>query len=145
MKISDELKYTMYIHWILLQECNFSCIYCPSVNFTGKNPPNRLEIPKIIERLNRFDETMLISLTGGEPFLVPNFVEFVQQLTLKHYVRIDTNLSLKKNIEKFINLINAEKVIEITFSIHVLERIRRNMSLNDLCNLVKKLEKKNLE
>lgn len=138
--LKNKLRYGMYIHWVVTQKCNFSCVYCPQTNKNA--PPHKIDIPKVIKRLNEFNKTVLITLTGGEPFLIPNFTEFVHELTKNHYVRIDTNLSLKKACKKFINLINPEKIVAITFSVHVLEREKRKIRLDDLCGLVKDFEKK---
>ena len=44
----------------------------------------------------------------------------------------DTNLSQRKTLERFKNLVNPEKVLEIVFSTHVLEREKRNLSLKKL-------------
>ncbi len=135
-----KIQYEMYIHWQLVKRCNFACEYCLSRSSKGMTKP--VDIPRIIDRLGRFNKTILITLTGGEPFLVPNFTELVYELTKKHYVRIDTNLSLKNPCEKFMHTIDPKQVLEITFSIHALERERRGMDLADLCSLVKRFQDK---
>ncbi|MCQ9207055.1 MAG: radical SAM protein, partial [Omnitrophica bacterium] len=135
-----KLNYDMYIHWILLEGCNFSCTYCYA--HPRKGLPPKIDILRVIQRLDKINKVILFTFTGGEPFLISNFTEFIHELTKKHYVRIDTNLSLKKPCEKFMNTVNPKKVVEITFSIHVLEREKRRMSLQDLCLLVKKFQKK---
>jgi MoaA/NifB/PqqE/SkfB family radical SAM enzyme len=138
-----ELQYEMYLHWTLLRECNFSCAYCCSSGTTKKRLlPPKINIPAVIERLNRFDRTMLITFSGGEPFLIPNFSEFVAAVTQRHYVRIDTNFSLKKPLERFLKIVNPDKVLEITFSIHTLEREKRRIPIDSLPNMVTRFRKK---
>jgi len=138
--INEKLYYDMYLHWQLNRECNFNCNYCFADPFVGK--VDEIDIKKAIDRLDKFNKTFLITLTGGEPFLVPNFTEFVQELTKKHYVRIDTNLSVGHNFDKFINAISPERVIEITWSIHILEREIKKLKLSRLTDAVKKFEAK---
>jgi len=139
MKEIRKTNYAMYIHWELLQACNFSCVYCYA--HPKKYLPKKIDIPRVIQRLNSFNKIMLITLTGGEPFLITNFVEFAHELTKKHYIRIDTNLSMEKACNKFIEVVNPEKVAEITFSVHILEREKRKMDIGKVCKLVKKFQK----
>ncbi len=134
--VNKELPYDMYIHWQLLRECNFSCEYCYSSPQTG--PAKKADVARIVHRLDAFGKTSLISFTGGEPFLVPNFIELVKELTKRHYVRIDTNLSLLAACESFIKEVDPERICEIVFSIHAGEREKRKMPLRDLCALVRK-------
>lgn len=143
MSASDKLNYEMYLHWEILKECNFSCDYCFAQ--PKKGLPKELDVNRIIQRLDKFEKVMLISFTGGEPFLVPNFLEFIRAITKKHCIRIDTNLSLKKSCEQFMDMIDPEKVLEITFSVHISERERRKTSLEDLCSFVKRFQRKGFE
>jgi len=134
------IKYDMHINWMLTDKCNFSCIYCCAN--AKKGIPKPIDIPRVMRQFNGLQKTLLITIGGGEPFLVPNFVELVQALTKKHYVRIDTNLSLKGRCEEFLNKIDPKKVIEITFSVHTLERKKHGISLRETSSLVKKFQKK---
>lgn len=126
----------MYLHWNLLKECNFTCDYCCAHTRSGKI--KELNIDLILKRLDRFNKTILATLTGGEVFLIPNFIEFVQELTKKHFVRIDTNLSLKKRCIEFIEKIDPQRVHEISFSVHVAEREKRGQSLHEASSLAGK-------
>jgi len=138
--IKEKLNYDMYLHWELIRECNFNCTYCFSNPRLGKVPD--IDIKKAIDRLDKFKKTFLITLTGGEPFLIPNFTEFVHELSKKHFVRIDTNLSVGHAFDKFINTISPERVIEITWSIHIAEREILKLKISRLTDAVKKFEAK---
>lgn len=140
MKIND-IHYDMYVDWKLTNSCNFNCVYCINDAHTQRTP-KEIDIDKTVKRLNKFNKTFLINLNGGEPFLIPNFTELVYELTKKHFVTINTNLSLRKECEKFLEVIDPKRVPQIVFSTHVLERERRNETLLDLCKLVKKFQKK---
>ncbi len=137
---TEELSYKMYLHWALLKECNYSCNYC--LASPQKGVPDSIDIPRVIRRLEELHTTALITFTGGEPFWVPNFVEFAYEVTKKHYIRIDTNLSLTKSCERFLNRIDPNRVFEITFSVHILERMKRKLDLSELIVLVKRFQEK---
>lgn len=138
--IENKLYYDVYLHWQLTHECTFSCEYCISTPLTGR--AKSVDIERVISRLDQLDKKCLITLTGGEPFLVPNFSELVQALTKKHWVRIDTNLSLKKACEKFMDIVSPERIVEITYSTHILERERRKLNIDRQEQLVKRFEGK---
>jgi|GEM_PF-713656 len=140
MMKDKKTDFDIYIHWNITQECNFSCSYCV-VNATHA-APKEIDVDRIIQRLNRSNKTLFISFSGGEPFMVPNFTELNQELTKKHRIRIDTNLSLKDECIKFANIINPDKVLEICFSAHVLEWEKRPNGLDELCCMVKMFQAK---
>lgn len=99
-----------------------------------------LDIDRILERIAKFDKTILATLTGGEVFLLPNFTDFVEKFTQKHYVRVDTNLSLEKRCLNFMNRIDPTRVSEISFSVHSREREKRGSKLQDLSKLARKFK-----
>ncbi|MCX5679585.1 MAG: radical SAM protein [Candidatus Omnitrophica bacterium] len=121
--------------------CNFDCIYCRQHDNHIKSI-KEFNIENFVQRLNRYDKTFLVTISGGEPFLIPNFIEFISELTKKHYVRIDTNLSLTDACRRFANTIAPSRVVEIVFSTHVLEREKRKINLLELVSLVKEFQKK---
>jgi MoaA/NifB/PqqE/SkfB family radical SAM enzyme len=49
-----------------------------------------------------------IEITGGEPFIYPDFIELVKLLSSIHSVKITTNMS--GDIEKFVKEIDSQKV-----------------------------------
>jgi len=69
----------------------------------------------------------MIGFTGfGEPFLIPNIVEAVKEITHKHYVIFNTNLTSSK-IKEFAETIDPKKVVSICASLHIKELERRNL------------------
>jgi len=137
---SENLKPDIYIQWNMLRECNFSCDYC-IVNATH-GIVREIDIPRVVQRFDKLNKTLLIYLTGGEPFLIPNFTELVQELTKKHFIILSTNLSVVNACKKFLNTIDPGKVLEIVFSLHILERKKRGDDLNELVQLVKMFQEK---
>jgi len=62
-----------------------------------------------------------ITLSGGEPFLYPNFVLLCKELTKFTNIYINTNLSTM-NVFEFADKINPDKVKELHVSLHVGQR-----------------------
>jgi len=76
---------------------------------------------------------IFIDITGGEPFLYPDFVSLVASLCRKHIVRITTNLSYP--LDSFIKLAEPNNVLVIA-SFHPL--FAKLDSFIDKCILLKK-------
>jgi organic radical activating enzyme len=110
--------YDTAINWILTDVCNFKCEYC----FNEKRKHNSLEpidIEKAIETLRKTKRRYFITLAGGEPFLIPNFIDLCKTLTREHYIVIITNLSCTQKIEQFVKEISPERAY-IHASCHVM-------------------------
>ncbi|MBU4580790.1 radical SAM protein [Patescibacteria group bacterium] len=116
-------KERYFASWVMTDMCNFNCEYC-SRRTKGKINP--LPINKIVKTLKKTKKPWIIGMTGGEPFLYPNFVELCQELTKNYKIALDTNLSLNKKVKEFVNTINPERVEYIYISTHILEREKRN-------------------
>ncbi len=139
----EKIEYDLYIQWFLLRECNFSCEYCiVDSNCLKESALRKIDIPRIINKLDQLNKTVLFNFTGGEPFLLPNFTEFMRELTRKHYIRLDTNLSLRNKCEEFMDIVDPKRVYEIVFSTHVLEREKTDFDLSGLCELVSRFQNK---
>lgn len=114
--------YPWRINWEITQQCNFHCSYCSNSETVNKTAPPRTYTPEEFRRF--FDQTgvsWLILITGGEPFLYPDFVKICQELTGKHDLQITTNLSLPA-VDDFIETIPAERIFNISASYHHEER-----------------------
>ncbi len=81
-------------------------------------------------------------MSGGEPFLHPNFVELCKRLTKKHHISINTNLSL--DIDEFCKKINPKKVEFIHCALHLDQRKKLRL-LERFIEKVKKLKKNNFD
>lgn len=133
-------RHDLIANWNLNRFCNFNCDYCYCSLNERKDVLRKGEgdINKIINGFNRTRKIWLIHMSGGEPFLHPNFVGLCEKLTKKHYISINTNLSL--NIDKFCKEIKPEKVEFIHCSLHLNQR-KKPEQIDDFIKKVKKLEK----
>ena len=116
--------------WQISKFCNFTCEYCCAYTARVKHPEYKKYSPEHIARC--FDDTgktWHITITGGEPFLYPQFVELAKFLTNKHYLRVITNLSTN-NIYEFADTVPPEKILRVRAGLHIVEREKRN-KVND--------------
>jgi len=137
----DIVKYETLVFMHPSLVCNFSCVYCGQ-HTNDTKAIKEIDIGRVLQRLDKLNRTLLVDICGGEPFMIPNLTEFVHELTKKHYVRMDSNLSLTEACRKFADTIDPERVVEFNFSTHVLEREKRKMDLGELVSLVKELQAK---
>lgn len=126
------MEYDVFADWRINILCNFRCDYCfYSFFFDDEKKQNseygnHSSIEKIINGFNKSGLSMLIHITGGEPFLKRNFLGICDGLTKKHYLGINTNLSTK-NIYDFAEQITTRKVAFIHCSLHIDEREKLNL------------------
>ena len=90
--------------------CNYKCSYC-SVDRTLKS---RIITKKGAKQFTDFFNkrgVWHITLPGGEPTIHPFFIEFIEELTQIHYVRIITNMSISQDkLNEFVNRISPNKI-----------------------------------
>jgi len=111
--------------WTLFQTCNFVCDYC----FFS---PQQLHAKRVDVASNAawqaaYDGTglrWLIHLTGGEPSLLPGFVDLCQRLTQRHRISLNTNLS-RSVFNAFAGAVDPASVYLIHASFHPDERFAR--------------------
>lgn len=120
----NNIEYDAWLHWYVTSKCNINCEYCfghSNENFTI----NKIDIEKLISTLEKSGKIFRISFTGGEPFLIPNFVEACSAITEKHYISLNSHL-LSKRIEKFAEIIEPKRVLVFHASLHLdeLERLK---------------------
>lgn len=118
-----------WLHWNLTERCNLNCAYCFSHNSPARGNAELpvINIPALIKTLDKTNKIFKVRFTGGgEPFLVPNIVEACVEITKKHYVGANTNLTCD-NIQEFANRVDPEKVTNINASIHIKELERNNL------------------
>lgn len=132
------LEYDMEAAMELLTACNFRCSYC-------FHPPHALNSPiKIYGTTDQWREgfdatgkTWLLHISGGEPTLYPEFVNFCERFSQNHYLSVTSNLSHKR-IDNFAEKINPERVHYIHAAVHYDER-RKISSSDNFIDRVKKL------
>ncbi len=119
--------YDAWLHWNVTRKCNFDCEYCFShdKNVTSE-APKKIDVEKLLSVLNKTGKSFRVGFTGGEPFLVPNFLESAGALTEEHFISINTHLTSSK-IKEFAEAIPHEKVLFIQASLHFDELEKRNL------------------
>jgi MoaA/NifB/PqqE/SkfB family radical SAM enzyme len=113
------------VDWHLTNRCNFFCEYChPQIrrvlNLKDLNEPTPGEC---IAAFDALGPSCHISMSGGEPFLFPGFIELCVGLARRHVFSINTNLS-SPLIAEFADAISPDRVRRIAAALHVEERER---------------------
>jgi len=96
---------------IFTQGCNFRCPYCHNPELVNpKLFTDTLDEDSILSSLRkRFGKLDGVVITGGEPLLQHNLIEFVEKVKEMGYlVKLDTNGSYPENLERLLakNLID---------------------------------------
>lgn len=130
-------KFDIEFDWHLTNKCNFNCVYChPQIKRILNTPDMHNYTNKhILNSFNRLGKTCCILMSGGEPYLFPDFINFCKELTKNHYISINSNFS-PPNVEEFAELINPDKVININAALHILERERMGIAIDNFAKKV---------
>ena len=121
----SEKPYNAWLHWSATMSCNLKCSYC-FVNTKKPGLDDVIDIDKVVVSLDSLDKAFKISFTGGEPFLIKNFVDLCTRLSKNHYLEIVTNL-VTGDVEGFSEKINSGRVERITASFHLEELEKHNL------------------
>jgi len=132
--------YDIETDWVIDSLCNFDCHYCFSHSNVEFPATGKLSCEEIVKFFDNTGLIWLIHITGGEPFLYPNFVRLCQGLTKKHFININTNLT-QGNVFDFAELIDPGRVTFINCGLHILEREKRNL-VGDFLTKINLLKKK---
>lgn len=127
------------INWLINDYCNFNCVYC----YPGSKKNEFIgirDVNKIVDGFKRTGMRWLIYISGGEPFLYPNFLELCQKLTEDHIISINSNIT-HSDVYRFADHVNPENVRCVHCSLHIVERERLNL-VDDFINKYKYLESK---
>lgn len=132
--------------WLITNQCNFDCVYCyPQIKAQTKLPPlYQVEsIEKIVDTFSKTGKIVHTIISGGEPFLYPNFIELSLELTKNHFMSIYTNFSTS-SVYDFLNKVNPNKVANIFPALHVEQRTKTNAisTINDYVEKVLYAQKK---
>lgn len=109
--------------WDIHYRCNFRCPFCWFYGHWERLDKLNIylsvkEWDDIWDRMyKRYGECHLM-ITGGEPFLYPNFIELIEALSKKYTIKITTNIS--GDIDTFARKINPERVC-LDMNFHPLE------------------------
>lgn len=129
-------------NWDIHLACNYKCPYCW---FYGKEEVKKqknfyVSVDKIIDAWKRIHDKygmVNLSITGGEPFLYPNFDKILIEISKMHKISVITNLELFE--EDFLEKIQYKNNLEINPSFHPL-----SANMEHFIKKVKVLEKYNM-
>lgn len=117
-------------------ECNLRCTHCVVLNKLVKKDIIKLDIPAIIDFIQRFKEYNNLSLVeigfvGGEPLLHPEILnEIIDKLNGSDYIfSITTNLSVEFN-DEIIKCLKRLKFIEVSLDGDLPENNQQRHALN---------------
>ncbi|MBU1811385.1 MAG: radical SAM protein [Candidatus Omnitrophica bacterium] len=112
-KFQDLKKRDIHFAWDIHYRCNFRCPYCWFfTNWAQQAQHNIYLNPQewMVHWQRVFDNygQVRIEITGGEPFLYPQFIKLVKELSSIHIVKITTNMS--GDIDGFVKEVSPERV-----------------------------------
>ena len=114
--------------WHLNSACNYNCRYCFGHTRVENPDVGKFSPQEIASNFDRTGFVWWIGLSGGEPFLYPEFEQLVNELTRKHFVYIDTNLSC--DITKFLNIIDPSRIVYLNCAFHIeVVESRKNLDI----------------
>lgn len=111
--------------WLIHYKCNYRCPYC---FFEGmweevERRNGHLTVKKWLSAWHRISErykNVHLIITGGEPFMHPDFIELIQGLSKYFSIGFDTNLSCgKETLADFIRVVPPIN-ISLSLSFHPL-------------------------
>jgi MoaA/NifB/PqqE/SkfB family radical SAM enzyme len=114
------------VHWLLTRRCSFSCSYCPPHRHNQKSfQADKKSLYFALTRLERIvsNNKIRLNLTGGEPTIHPNFVDFIKtalKISKINAIRLVTNLASKERIYKYLVDASSDhtKTIYLVASFH---------------------------
>ena len=114
---ADDKAVRKAVWWITLR-CNLKCPYCTAEQVRDPLLDYPIEpTAKWIDAWNRIDGDVLIDISGGEPFLQPDFVDLIVNLDSSKKVAITTNLTY--DMTRFAQSVSPEKCVCVTASLHL--------------------------
>lgn len=117
------------VSWFVNNLCNFSCDYCGHYKKEHESV-GKIPLHQIAKSFDIFGKTGHIIITGGEPFLFPGFTELCRLITKKHYLSLNTNLSLPET-RIFAENISPDRVLMINAGLHLKFRSKLKNGMDD--------------
>jgi sulfatase maturation enzyme AslB (radical SAM superfamily) len=121
------MKQRVRAMWHLNRNCNFNCSYYYIQHFTKDEPGHGVDVDVDAFKQNKIN-WQILSLTGGEPFIYPDFVELCKKLTGFTKISVVTNCSTS-NVYDFADALQPREVDHIHCSLHLGERPRKDFEL----------------
>jgi MoaA/NifB/PqqE/SkfB family radical SAM enzyme len=112
--------------WSIANRCNFDCTYCIiDREQRMKDVIRDIDIQACVRTLNNTNKIFNVYFTGGEPFIVPRFVELCKALCERHFISLASNLS-QSCVMDFAREIKPKRVLKVIASFHGEELMRHN-------------------
>jgi MoaA/NifB/PqqE/SkfB family radical SAM enzyme len=119
------MKFDIEAEWTLNLLCNYDCAYCFSRSSTEHQLVGRMSPEELLDFFDSTGKTWMLRLSGGEPFVYPDFVRLCRTLASRHYLSINSNLSSSR-VREFAAEVDPGRVQFVHCGVHVEERDRRN-------------------
>jgi MoaA/NifB/PqqE/SkfB family radical SAM enzyme len=129
------------LSWSICNFCNFHCEYCNNGEAKDAAEFQKYNIEILKKSFDTLGRDWIIHISGGEPFLVKDFIPMCEMITTNHFISLNTNLSTS-NIFEFADRLNPEKVLFISASVHILEREKTDPSLDKFIEKIEYLQNK---
>jgi MoaA/NifB/PqqE/SkfB family radical SAM enzyme len=111
--------------WIITEQCNLGCPYCIGFKTKGKATSlvDRLGIDGTIQRFEtlreRSKKDLYITITGGEPTMLPQLPELCKQLIdRKFVVELQSNMITKIGVKRFVDAVDPSGIGQIMATYH---------------------------
>jgi MoaA/NifB/PqqE/SkfB family radical SAM enzyme len=97
--------YKVFFTWEVTYECNYKCSYCHAPKPNNPNTrktlyPGTEQWLKIWDKIyDDYGETEIV-ISGGEPFIYPNFVELMIDISKKHIIEFCTKPFILRLLKK---------------------------------------------
>ena len=136
------IQYNAVLYWYTNSSCNFSCEYCIArelinLNAGGRivrniarmmrwplviydNTVSHIRLEPLLSSFAKSNKIFLIIFSGGEPFLVSDFVEICRRVTEKNYIGVVSNL-VSPRVVKFADAVTPAMVNYFIASLHITE------------------------
>ena len=109
--------------WWTTMACNFKCKYCWQEQHQQHGemmPVAFLEGSRWVDAWNKLSP-LVLDITGGEPFLLPGFVDVISRFNHSMRLAITTNLS--HDIDEFVDKVDPSRFVVVTCSYHPTEYV----------------------
>ena len=87
----------------VIHECNLDCSYCSAQFIKGRFPAisTVLYAQTWMDILAKDKDIKIVEISGGEPLMYPYIAQLLVLLSKKYYVRVYSNLMVKRNLKRF--------------------------------------------
>jgi MoaA/NifB/PqqE/SkfB family radical SAM enzyme len=109
--------------WILFSTCNYRCAYCFwDESALGAKISPIASVDRLASFFDRTGLTWLLHLTGGEPFIYPDFARLCSLLTERHFISINTNAD-SPHVKSFVDTVDPRRVDFVNCGVHERQRV----------------------